>query len=354
MDADVAVVGGGQAGLVMAHALRGAGVRVVVFEAADRLGAAWRSRWDALRLFTPAAYSGLPGMPFPGPGDRHPLKDEVADYLAAYARRFDLPVRKGVRVERLRPTGAGFDVDTSAGRWRVGQVVSATGPFQQPVSPSFAAELDGVVQVHSHDYRNPGQLPAQETTVVVGAGNAGAQIAAELAAAGRRVVVSGRQPPHVAQRIGGHDLFWWLHRLRLLHAPTNSWRGRLLRRRGEPVIGTDLRRLERQRRLRLAPRTVAVRGRRLVFDDGRQVEASAVVWATGYRNAYPWLWPPAVDDDGQPVHSRGVSGVPGLYFVGLPWQSQRASALLDGVGRDAAHLVPVIVARARLMEQTVS
>ncbi|MEV1330438.1 NAD(P)/FAD-dependent oxidoreductase [Micromonospora costi] len=354
MDADVAVVGGGQAGLAMAYCLRGTGLRVTVLEAADRLGAAWHRRWDSLRLFTPARYDGLPGLPFPGPAERHPGKDEVADYLAGYARRFDLPVRLGVRVERVAvsPTGVGFEIHTTQGPWRVGQVVCATGPFQQPLTPPFATGLaTDVVQTHSHDYRNPGRLPADGVTAVVGAGNAGAQIAAELAAAGRRVVVSGRALPYAPQRLWGRDLFWWLHRLRLLHAPADSWRGRSLRRRGEPVIGTDLGRLARQGLLDRAPRAATAQGRRLVFDDGRQIEVSAVVWATGYRNAYPWLRLPALDGDGQPVHSRGVSSVPGLYFVGLPWQSQRASALLDGVGRDAARLAPAIVARARLVER---
>lgn len=337
----------------MAYSLRADGLRVAVLEATNGLGAAWRRRWDSLRLFTPARYSGLPGLPFPGPAEHHPSKDEVADYLVGYARRFELPVNLGARVERVQAscTGVGFEVYTSTRRWRVGQVVCATGPFQQPLTPPFAGGLEpAVVQVHSHDYRSPAQLPSDGITVVVGAGNAGAQIAAELVAAGHRVVVSGRDLPYVPERVWGRDLFWWLHRLRLLHAPTGSWRGRALRRRGEPVIGTDLRQLARRGRLRLASRTVAADGRRLMFADGRHVEVSAVVWATGYRNEYPWLRLPALNERGQPVHTHGVSPVPGLYFLGLPWQSQRASALLDGVGRDAARLAGRIVARTRLIE----
>ncbi|MDG4834227.1 NAD(P)/FAD-dependent oxidoreductase [Solwaraspora sp. WMMD1047] len=350
MDADVVVLGGGQAGLAMGHALRGSGLRVVILEAGMAVGDVWRSRWDSLRLFTPAGYSGLPGLPFPGARGRHPGKDEVAAYLADYAACFALPVRLDVEVRQVSAsnTAAGFDVVASDGVYRAGQVVVATGPFQFPTVPEFAGDLDdGVVQLHSHDYRNPEQLPDEGPTAVVGRGNSGAQIAAELAAAGRRVIVSGRDQQYLPQRVAGRDIFWWLHRLNLLHAPTGSWRARLLRRRGEPVIGTNLRELAGQGLLGLRARASGAHGKVLEFEDGRREQVAGVVWATGYRSGYPWLRLPVLDEDGQPVHDRGVTQVPGLYFLGLPWLSQRGSALLDGVGTDAARLASGIIARAR-------
>ncbi|WP_203862151.1 flavin-containing monooxygenase [Plantactinospora mayteni] len=349
MRLDVAVIGAGQAGLAIAGHLRGSGLRVTLFDRAERVGDSWRCRWDSLRLFTPARYSQLRGLPFPGSGDRHPGKDEVADYLAAYAAQVGAPVEVGVEVTELAAaeSGDGFTLVTSGGRsWTAGQVVVATGPFQEPVRPAFAARLDaGVVQVHSHDYRNPAQVPAGGPIVVVGRGNSGVQIAAELVAAGRDVVLAGRAQPYLPQRILGRDVFWWLHRPGLLHAPTGSWRGRLLRRRGEPVIGTDVGRLVRAGRVRLVPQAVDANGRWLCFDGGQRLAVAAVVWATGYRPHYPWLRLPVLDAAGRPEHRRGVTAVPGLYFVGLPWQSQRGSALLDGVDRDAYRLARTIVAR---------
>jgi putative flavoprotein involved in K+ transport len=358
VDADVVVIGAGQAGLAMGRAVRRHGLGVVLLDAAPRLGESWRIRWDSLRLFTPGTYSALSGLRMPGPRDRHPGKDDVADYLIRYAGHFELQVLLNSRVTDVvaSPVGPGFEVRTSTGSTlHTGQVVVATGPFQQPVRPPFAADLDErVVQLHSHDYRNPGGLPASGVVLVVGRGNSGAQIAAELAAAGRQVVVSGRRQPYLPNRILGRDVFWWLHRLNLLHAPTTSWRGRLLRRRGEPVIGTDLGALATAGSLRLVPRATGVTGSSVCFQDGQRVEPSVVVWATGYRGDYAWLRLPVLDDTGQPQHHRGMTAMPGLYFIGLPWQSQRGSALLDGVDRDAARLARRIVTRAGAMGRTVS
>jgi putative flavoprotein involved in K+ transport len=347
---DVVVIGAGQAGLSMGRLLVDCGLRVVLLDQADRVGDSWRRRWDSLRLFTPARYSALPGLPLPGPGDRHPGKDEVADYLTAYAQRFAVPVRTGARVVEVSAVdnGAGFVVRTGDGQLRTaGQVVVATGPFQRPVRPAFAERLSHeVLQLHSHSYRNPDQLPQEGTTVVVGRGNSGCQIADELAAAGRDVVLSGRAQPFLPQRIAGRDVFWWLHRTGLLHAPSGSWRGRLMRRRGEPVIGTDVGGSTREGRLRLVPRATDAAGRWLCFADGQRLPVAGVVWATGYRPDYDWLRLPVLDTTGRPVHQRGVSTVAGLYFIGLPWQSQRGSALLDGVADDARWLTRAILTHA--------
>jgi len=334
---DVVVVGGSQAGLAMAWHLAGQGRRFVVLEAGPELGRTWRSRWDSLKLFTPAQYDALPGMAFPAPADTYPTKDPVADYLQAYAAAFALPVRLNARVTRLSKTDDGFEVQTTDNTFRARQVVVATGPFQVPFVPPMAAKLDAsVTQVHSAGYRNP-QALAEGPVLVVGGGNSGFQIAEELAA-GRQVDLSiATRYPMLPQRWAGRDLFWWLTRLGVLRVTVNSRPGRRMSRR-DFVIGTNRKRLERAG-VRFRPRLVDAEGRTVRFADHRLLEdVGVVVWATGYRSDYAWIHIPGVVREGHVVHRRGVTEVPGLYFLGLSWQHTRGSALLGFVNDDAAYL----------------
>ena len=205
---DVIVIGAGQAGLAAAYHLKQRGQRFLVVDAASEIGHAWRSRWDSLRLFTAAEYDALPGMAFPGSAGTYPTKDEAADYLVEYARRFDLPVLLNCAVRRLTRLKGGFAVETSQGRLLARQVVVATGPWQQPVVPAVSRDLgESVVQLHSSAYRNPADLP-QGPVVVVGAGNSGRQIALELAASHDVTLAVGTESLQLPQRILGHDLFW--------------------------------------------------------------------------------------------------------------------------------------------------
>ncbi|WP_433331312.1 flavin-containing monooxygenase [Spirillospora sp. CA-294931] len=343
-ETEIAVIGAGQAGLAMGYHLGRMKADFVLLDAAEEVGSSWRDRWDSLRLFTPARYNGLPGRPFPGPRGHHPGKDAVARYLAEYAARFELPVRLGTEVTGLTG-GDGFTVTTSRGPVRAAQVVLATGPYQEPCVPGVALGLAGEVpSLHSADYRNPERLPGG-TVVVVGAGNSGAQIAAELAAADRRVVLAGRERPQLPQRFMGSDVFQWFDRLGMLHAPVDVSRAQ--RSRGkEPVIGTDLRALARGGSITRVGRLVAVDGDRLEFEDGVTVAPAAVVWATGYRTYLPWLDAALLDERGAPLHDQGRCPMRGLHLLGLPWMTHRASALLAGVGRDAA-LVARRIAAAR-------
>jgi putative flavoprotein involved in K+ transport len=334
---DVVVVGGSQAGLAMAWHLAQQGRRFVVLEAGPEVGHVWRSRWDSLKLFTPAQYDALPGMAFPAPADTYPTKDPVADYLQAYAAAFDLPVRLNARVTRLSKTDDGFEVRTADSTYRAGQVVVATGPFQVPFVPPQARGLDpSVTQLHSTDYRNPQALP-EGPVLVVGGGNSGFQIAEELAA-GRQVDLSiATRYPMLPQRLAGRDLFWWLTRLGLLRVTVTSRPGRRMSRR-DFVIGTNRRRLERKG-VRFRPRLVDADGRTVRFADHSLLEdVGVVVWATGYRPDYPWLHIPGVVQEGHVVQRQGVTEVPGLYFLGLSWQHTRGSALLGFVNDDAAYL----------------
>jgi putative flavoprotein involved in K+ transport len=334
---DVVVVGGSQAGLAMAWHLAQHGLRFLVLEAGPEVGHVWRSRWDSLKLFTPAQYDALPGMAFPAPTDTYPTKEPVADYLQAYVAGFNLPVRLNARATRLSKTDDGFEVQTADSTFRARQVVVATGPFQVPFVPPQARGFDpSVTQVHSADYRNPRALP-DGPVLVVGGGNSGFQIAEELAATRTVDLSIATRYPMLPQRLAGRDLFWWLTRLGLLRVTVNSRPGRRMSRR-DFVIGTNRRRLERKG-VRFRPRLVDAEGRTVRFADHRLLEdVGVVVWATGYRPDYAWIHIPGVVREGQVVHRRGVTEVPGLFFLGLSWQYTRGSALLGFVNDDAAYL----------------
>ncbi|WP_169064449.1 NAD(P)-binding domain-containing protein [Geodermatophilus dictyosporus] len=234
---------------------------------------------------------------------------------------------------------------------RARQVVIATGPFQTPYIPALADRLDPLMlQLHSAEYRNPTQLPGDGRLLVVGSGNSGLQIAAELAATHPVTVAVGTRSTELPQRIAGRDLFFWLTRAGFFTAPSNSRIARRLRDRGDLVIGTRSRTL-RRRGIDFRPRLTDVDGRTATFADGTTVDVEAVVWATGYRSDYAWLHVPGVVVDGAVRHTAGATDVPGLYFLGLPWQTCRGSALLGFVGADAAALSPRLADGAVLPAQ---
>jgi putative flavoprotein involved in K+ transport len=343
---DTVVIGGGQAGLAIAWHLKRQGLRFVVLEAGSELGHTWRDRWDSLKLFTPAQYDGLPGMPFPAPTDTYPTKDPVADYLQTYVTAFDLPVRLKTKVTSLSQADQRFDVRTADDTFHTRQVVVATGPFQVPFVPPSAHGLEpSVTQVHSSGYRNPAALPGG-SVLVVGGGNSGFQIAEELAATRQVDLSIGERAPMLPQRLAGRDLFWWLTRLGPLRVTVDSRLGRRASRR-EFIIGTNKRRL-RKVGVRFRPRLVEADGRTVRFADGSTLPGvGVVVWATGYRSDYTWIHIPGAIEHGRVVHRRGVTKSPGLYFLGLSWQHTRGSALLGFVNDEAAYLADQIAAHHR-------
>jgi putative flavoprotein involved in K+ transport len=335
---DVAVVGGGQAGLAAAYHLAGAQKSFAVLEAGDRIGDSWRSRWESLELFTAARYSALPGLPFPGAQERFPGKDEVADYLEAYAREFAFPVRLGARVRALSTTAGGYDIETRAGVFQAESVIVATGAYPVPGVPDLAGKLAGEVsQLHSAEYREPGQLPDGDVLVVGGA-NSGAQIAEELAQTRRVYLARGGRIRRMPRRIIGKSLHWWGELLGLISAPIHTLRGRLMNR-DDLLIGTSYRALERRHGVRLKPRAVDAQGSAVRFEDGSVIDVKAVVWATGFRSDYSWIDVSVFDERGLPVHHRGVTEAPGLYFLGLHLQYSRGSSLIGWVHEDAAFIV---------------
>lgn len=337
MHTHVLVIGAGQAGLALGWHLRRRDAPFLLVDAGPAVGHVWRSRWDSLRLFTPAEYDGLPGLPFPAPAGTYPGKDQVADYLAGYAATFDLPVRLNTRVDRLSRNGDGFLAETSTGTVTAQQVVITTGPFQTPFIPPAAAGLAAdVVQVHSSAYRNPDQLP-EGTVLVVGAGNSGLQIATELAATRPVTVAVGSRTPMLPQRVLGRDLFWWLTRLGVMRRSADSPLSRRIRAKGDPVIGTRWRDLARLG-VQMRPRLTGARERSAEFADGSSLSVAAVVWATGFRPDYSWIDVPGAVVDGSVAHTRGVTPVPGLSVLGLSWLHTRGSALIGFVDDDAAWL----------------
>ena len=346
-DKDIVVIGAGQAGLAIGYHLAGQGRDFTILDAAPQLGAAWRARWDSLRLFTPARYDGLPGRAFPAPPDHYPTRDEVVAYLTDYARTFDLPVELDSPVRRLRRTDDGYLVELDDRTYRAATVVVATGPFQTPRVPvGLARALDPrVVQLHSGDYRRPEDLPAGRV-LVVGGGNTGFQIAEELAAGGAREVhlaVGSRQTPLPA-RVFGRELFSVLKAIGFMTTPITTRRGRRLRGRGQ-LVGSSPR-AARRKGIRLRPRAVSASGSRVGFRDGTDDAFEAVIWATGFGMDHRWIDAPVFDAAGQVVHEQGVTPSPGLYFLGLPWLHTRGSALLGWVKDDAAHVAAHIASAA--------
>ncbi len=342
---DVAVVGAGQAGLAIGYFLARQGLRFTIFEAGEAVGAAWRSRWNSLTLFTPRRYDGLPGLPFPGDPDGYPNRDEVVAYLEEYARTFDLPVVTSSPVTSARRTADGFVVEAGGRAYECGQVVMATGPFQTPRIPAFADRLDpSVTQLHSTSYRSPADIPPG-TVVVVGGGNTGFQIAEELAVTHDvHLAIGSRQVP-LPQRLVGRDIFWWLTRLGLLQKSVETRLGRRIRDRGPTLIGSNPRKI-RAAGVAVRPRTTDAAGKTVTFADGSETEVGAVIWATGYRTDHSWLDVGAPADGSIVPHKRGVTDVPGLYFLGLEWQYTRGSALLGWVKDDAEFIAGKVAAHA--------
>jgi putative flavoprotein involved in K+ transport len=343
---DVVVIGAGQAGLAIGYFLAQAGRRFLIVERADSIAAAWRSRWESLALFTPRRYDSLPALSFPGDPDGYPMGDEVVAYLEQYAAAFELPVELESAVRSLDADGGRFVVGLEERQIEADQVVVATGPFQLPLVPALADELaPDVFQTHSTGYRRPSEVP-EGTVLVVGGGNTGFQIAKELAATHPvHLAVGSRQTP-MPQTFLGRDIFWWLTKTGILKKTVESRLGRRVRDR-DTLIGSSPRQLKRSG-VELKPRAVAASGSTVSFADGSELDVDAVIWATGYRPDHSWIKLPVADPNGRVRHRRGVTDVPGLYFLGLSWQHTRGSALLGWVKDDAEFIAEQIDAFAEI------
>lgn len=350
---ETVIVGGGQAGLTAGYQLAKRGRPFVILDANERVGDAWRKRWDSLRLFTPARFSGLPGMRLPAPAWSFATKDELADYLEHYAGHFELPVRTGVSVDGLTKIDGGFEITAGDVRFEAENVVVATGAHNIPKVPAFASELDPrIVQLHSCDYRSPSQLQEGDA-LLVGAGNSGAEIGLELSRT-HRVLLAGPSTGQIPVRHGtlparlGFRVFRFLGH-HVLRVDTRIGRkvGPKLASKGDPLIRTRLKDLLAAGVERV-PRVVDVRDGLPVLEDDRVVDVANVVWCTGFRTDFGWIDLPVFGKDGQPLHYRGVVETePGLYFLGLVFQYSFSSDVLPNGGRDAEYIAKHIAARGR-------
>ena len=349
------VIGAGQAGLSVGYHLARQGRPFVILDASPRVGDVWRRRWDSLRLFTPAMFDGLVGMKFPAPPFSFPTKDQMADYLEAYARHFQLPIRSGVRVDRLTRAGSRYLIDAGALRLEADHVVVAMSSYQVPRVPAFAKALDsGILQMHSIDYRDPGQLKPGGV-LLVGAGNSGAEIALE-AAREHPTWLAGRDTGHVPFRIDGATARLFLlrfvfrvvfHRVLTVRTPMGRRMRRKMFTQGTPLIRTkpkDLAAAGVQR----VPRIARVLDGRPALEDGRVLDVANVIWCTGFGNGLSWIDLPIFEPDGEPRHASGIAaGESGLYFVGLHFLHAFSSTMIHGIARDAERIAGEIERRTR-------
>ena len=352
------VIGGGQAGLSVGYYLAQQHRRFAILDAGQRVGDPWRQRWDSLRLFTPAAFDGLVGMRFPAPPFSFPTKDEMANYLEAYAQQFRLPVRNGVRVDRVTRTGSRYLVEAGSQQFEADHVVVAMSSYQVPRIPGFAKDLHpDILQMHSSEYRSLRQL-RPGGVLVVGAGNSGAEIAIEVARE-HQTWVAGRDTGHVPFRVDGlvarlgllRFVFRFVfHRVLTVATPI----GRHLRRKvfmqGGPLIRVKPKQLAAAGVQRV-PKIVRLRNGSPETADGRVLDVSNVIWCTGYGNGMSWIDLPIFEAAGEPRHESGIAtDEPGLYFVGLHFLHSLSSTMIHGIARDAKRIAEAIDRRSQIAE----
>lgn len=336
---DVIIVGAGQAGLAMGYYLKKSNLSFLILNKDSKAGVSWEKRYDSLVLFTPNYYSSLPGSPIKGATKRFPTKGEIATYLADYAKIFDLPILHNTEVIKAVKDNNLFLVATTAGEFISRKLIVATGPFQDPNIPNFSETIDNnVLQIHSSQYKNPTQLK-KGTVLIVGCGNSGAQIASELSSEREVFLSVGQKNRYLPLTLFDKSIFWWFDKVGILKASTHSYIGKLLMRQGDPIFGYELRDKIKTGKIQLRSRTISSQGNNIIFEDGSKMKVNNIIWATGFTSNYQWLQiQQAIDSHGKPIHNKGISEINGLYFLGLPWQSKRGSALLLGVGEDAHHL----------------
>ncbi len=395
------VVGGGQAGVAMSEHLSNCGENHLVLEK-SRVAERWRSeRWDSLVANGPAWHDRFPNMEFScTSADGFPTKEGVAEYFEDYAKMIKAPIRCGVEVKSVTKKigGTGFDVETSQGKIEAENIVAATGPFQKPIIPAIIPNDVDVMQIHSNSYMNPDQLP-KGAVLVVGAGSSGSQIADELMRSGKKTYLSVGPHQRPPRSYRGRDFCWWLGVLgkwdatamepgkeHVTIAVSGSHGGftvdfRQLASRGMNLVGLtqgyndgilrfaddianninegdenylsvlkeadayverngiDLPLEPQAHNIASDPECVANPIRELNL---REAGITSIIWATGYAVDYSWLKTDVFHENGKPKHERGVSPEPGVYFLGLPWQSRRGSAFIWGVWHDAKYLADQI------------
>ncbi|WP_088101975.1 flavin-containing monooxygenase [Halalkalibacter urbisdiaboli] len=341
---DAVIIGAGQAGIAMGYYLKKEGISFIVCDENERIGDSWRKRYDSLVLFTPRRYSCLPELRMNGSADGFPTKDEMANYLASYVNHFNIPVKCNTLVYNIIKKHDLFYVETNKGRIEAKNVIIASGAFQKPyIPPVFKEHEQHPLQFHSSSYVSPRQIP-KTSVLIVGGGNSGAQIALELAKEREVTMAVSHRLKFLPLRFLGRSIFDWLERLGLLYAGVDTKRGKWFKKQKDPIFGKELKGYIKNKQVQLKPKVVSVIGKEVVFEDHSRQTFDTVIWATGFVPSYEWISIEGVkDSDGKPIHKRGISEIDGLYFLGLPWQYQRGSALICGVSHDANYLLSHIL-----------
>lgn len=342
MKYDVIIIGGGQAGLAMGFSLKQKNIPFFILDENEQIGMSWRKRYDSLRLFTPRSYSQLHGFPLKGDPKGFPDKNEIANYLTAFKIENELPVHHEKVIKLNQNEKKQFLVTTPNKTYIAKQVVVATGAFHNPFVPNVH---DGTAsfEIHASKYRNPSQIPSGNV-LIIGAGNTGVQIAAELSKTHQVTLSQSKPIKSVPQNIAGRSLFWWLETSRIGRAKPDSFVGKMLRER-EPLIGNDYKTV--QNNVEIVGRLSEIKNGKAYFKNGISKQVQNVIWATGYSNDYSWTQIDGIlNSHGKPLHHLGVTNVVGLYFVGLNWQSKRSSSLIYGVSDDTQYIAKKIQQQA--------
>lgn len=335
------IIGAGQAGLAAAYYLSKIKDDFIILDEGNQIGDSWRHRWDSLRLFTPSQHDGLPDFPFPANRGTLPTKEEMADYLSNYAKKYSLPVQSDTKVIELNKISDSYEIITSKGNVYAFNVIVATGTNPKAYIPAFASDLDkNIVQIHSSKYKNP-QLFPSSNTLVVGAGTSGVEIAIELSKS-RPTMISGRATPHIPDYIFRYagKLYWWFaHNILTLRTPIGRKVKPKIISGGAPLISVSIENVK-EAQVEHLPRLMGVHQGLPQLEDGRVLSVASILWATGYRPDFSWIKFDVTDNSGWPQTNRGISEkFKGLYFVGMLFQFGLTSGLVGGVGRDADFIV---------------
>ncbi|HLR52710.1 MAG TPA: NAD(P)/FAD-dependent oxidoreductase [Candidatus Avamphibacillus sp.] len=334
------VIGAGQAGLAMGYYLKHSDHSFLILDENQEIGEVWGRRYDSLVLFTPRLFSSLPGLELKGNPQGFPAKDEISQYLKAFADTFELPIKHNTKVTDVRKGNNIYHISTEHAEYETRNVIVATGPFQKPRIPTLAKSLSkGIVQLHSSEYQNPSQLK-EGNTLVVGGGNSGAQIAAEISQERKTYLSTSNRLKFFPLVIKNKSIFWWFDKVGLLKATSKSFIGKLTQNIGDPIFGLELKYAIQNDNVVIKNRSIDGQGNKIIFQDNTFLDVHNIIWATGFIFDHSWLNVSGVlNDEGKPIHDRGITNSKGLYFLGLPWQYRRGSALLQGVGNDAAYLM---------------
>jgi len=340
---DVIIIGGGQAGLSAAYYLKKEKMDILILEKNDQIGDNWRERYDSLVLFTSKKYSKIADIPYDDDSDSvYPKKDEVADYLNNFCVSNDLPIQLATKVEEITKDET-FIIKTNNKIYRSKNIVIATGSFQHPFIPGINVNAtEDIVQIHSSEYKNKTQLK-KGTVAVVGGGNSGAQIAKELCDEFDVLLSVSQKPKFLPQRLFGKSIFYWLDAIGMLGKTIDSKIGKWWSKQPDPLFGYTLKKKINKGKIRIKPRLMDIKGKTLFFSDGSKESADNIIWCTGFKQDFSFIKIDGLTDEtGKIKHERGVSEIEGIYFIGMPWQSKRTSALIHGVADDAKFIVEMM------------